>query len=243
MALTAGAWAGPPPLKFDHVWLAVKPGAPERAVLEKAGFHFSPTVNRHDGQGTASVTIEFENSFLELIWPDRDVPIDPGFERAAEKFKQRTDWRTSGWCPIGVGMSYQDESPVTMPSTTWSVSPEWLKPYKMDILTAREDAKSPSLFAKPSKRSTDEAANRKAAMPGSSRYEEFHHPNGAKRITGVRLITPPGYQPVEALKFVRDAGVLSYTPGKEWLVELTFDTGSQGKTKDLRPTLPLLIRY
>ncbi|HYY55812.1 MAG TPA: hypothetical protein VE842_00700 [Pyrinomonadaceae bacterium] len=31
--------------------------------------------------------------------------------------------------------------------------------------------------------------------------------------------------------------------GDEWLVELTFDNGRRGKTKDARPELPLLIRY
>src|SRR5689334_12164100 len=68
-------------LEFDHVWIAVPPGAPERAALEKAGFRIAPEINRHEGQGTASATVEFDNAFLELIWADPAVHVDAGRER------------------------------------------------------------------------------------------------------------------------------------------------------------------
>ena len=45
------------PLVLDHAWVVVAPGAPERVKLEQAGFIIAPAVNRHDGQGTASVTL------------------------------------------------------------------------------------------------------------------------------------------------------------------------------------------
>jgi hypothetical protein len=38
-------------------------------------------------------------------------------------------------------------------------------------------------------------------------------------------------------------GVVSIAPGKEWRLELTFDDGKQGHSKDLGPDLPLVIRY
>src|SRR6266446_5773062 len=67
-------------VQFDHLWIVVSRDAPERVVLEKAGFRVAPEVNKHDGQGTASVMLEFQNSFLELVWPDPTVPISPGME-------------------------------------------------------------------------------------------------------------------------------------------------------------------
>jgi hypothetical protein len=30
---------------------------------------------------------------------------------------------------------------------------------------------------------------------------------------------------------------------KEWVLELTFDGATRGKTKDLRPELPLVVKY
>src|SRR5262245_37112140 len=52
---------GAPPLTLSHAWVVVTTGAPERAALEKIGFRIAPTVNRHDGQGTSSVTVELLN--------------------------------------------------------------------------------------------------------------------------------------------------------------------------------------
>jgi Glyoxalase-like domain len=72
------------PIELDHVWIMVSPNAPERAALERAGFHVSPDLNRHDGQGTASITVEFENAYLELMWPDSTITVSPGLEQAAQ---------------------------------------------------------------------------------------------------------------------------------------------------------------
>ncbi len=60
MALEQSATASPAELEFDHVWIVVARDAPERAALEKAGLKISPDVNRHDGQGTASITADFQ---------------------------------------------------------------------------------------------------------------------------------------------------------------------------------------
>jgi hypothetical protein len=114
-------------VQFDHLWIVVSRDAPERAALEKAGFRFAPEVNKHEGQGTASIMIEFENSFLELVWPDPTVPVNPGMERGAEKFRQRMLWRTGGWSPIGIVMHRLSSTPI--PFATWSISPPWMQPF------------------------------------------------------------------------------------------------------------------
>src|SRR5262249_43226545 len=86
-----------------HVWIVVSEGAPERASLERAGFHVAPTVNRNEGSGTSSISIEFVNGYLELMWPDPSVSVASGRERGPEKFRRRMTWRTSGSCPFGIG--------------------------------------------------------------------------------------------------------------------------------------------
>src|SRR3982751_2174802 len=93
---TAATHPAKPSFELDHVILVVAPGAPERVALERAGLRIAPTVNRHDGQGTASVTVEFENAFLELLWPDASVSVSPGREEGARKFRQKSAWRTTG---------------------------------------------------------------------------------------------------------------------------------------------------
>ena len=224
------------PIEFDHVWIMVSPGAPERAALERAGFQISPDLNQHDGQGTASITVELENAFLELMWPDSTVPISPGLERAAEKFRQRMLWRTSGWCPIGLGFRRTTQSNDALPFPTWSVTPPWLPPGSaIEMLTPREDTQSPSLFISP--RAMADLAEQKA------RAGRYHHPIGVRRITAVRLVSPKTYQPIEPLTYLRKLRLVEITQGHDWLLELTFDGGKRRQSKDLRPELPLFIRY
>jgi hypothetical protein len=65
---------------------------------------------------------------------------------------------------------------------------------------------------------------------------------GVRRVTGVRVVTRPDGMPPN-LRLLRDAGVLRVDAGASPLVELTFDGGGRGVTKDFRPELPLVIRY
>src|SRR6266566_1259203 len=82
-------------------------------------------VNRHDGQGTASVSAEFLNAYIELISPNPTVSVAQGAESGVEKFKNRMNWRTSGRSPIGIGLHRNGPS-TTLPFPTWSIAPDWM---------------------------------------------------------------------------------------------------------------------
>lgn len=244
LLVVAGAHAANPNLEFDHVWIVVHPDAPERLALKRAGLQISPNVNHHDGQGTSSITVEFQNSYIELMWPDAKVSVAPGREAVVDKFRNRMLWRTSGWCPIGIGLHRTSAANDPFPFPTWIVSMPWMPANSgIEILTARDDTKSPSLFVEPRALAVDEAKNREAIQNKSPDAAVFQHPLGIQRITDVRLVSPGSYQPVPAVSYLEKLGVVSVQPGKEWLLELTFDGGKQGKSKDLRPDLPLMIRY
>ena len=113
----------------------------------------------------------------------------------------------------------------------------------IEILTARDDTKSPSLFVEPRSLAVNEAKNRTAIQKKSPDAAVFQHPPGVQRITGVRLVSPGDYQPVLAVTYLEKLHIVSVQPGMEWLLEITFDGGKQGKSKDLRPDLPLMILY
>ena len=50
-------------------------------------------MNRHDGQGTASISAEFLNAYLEFIWPDPTVSVAQGAERGGIfKTSEGTQW-------------------------------------------------------------------------------------------------------------------------------------------------------
>ena len=226
--------AAAPELEFDHVWIVVTRDAPERAALERAGFKISPNINRNDGQGTASVSAEFLNAYIELMWPDPTVSVAQGAERGVEKFKNRMNWRTSGWCPIGIALHRAGPS-APLPFPTWTIAPDWMpKGSFIEILTARDDTKSPSFFIEPDVLAVKETAQAKKAA---------NHPIGVERITAIQIIRPKEYQPVAAFTYLEKAGIFKVSEGTAWAVEVTFDGGRKGQQKDLRPELPLVIRF
>ena len=247
VALTSVRKTAAAELEFDHVWIVVTRDAPERVALERTGFKISPNINRNDGQGTASVSAEFFNAYIELMWPDPTVSVAQGAERGVEKFKNRMNWRTSGWCPIGIALHRTGQAS-TLPFPTWSIAPDWMpKGTAIEILTARDDTKSPSFFIEPPALAVKEEANRNIgendpnnASPASDR---FKHPIGVERVTAVQIIRPKEYQPVAAFTYLEKAGIFKVSEGTAWAVEITFDSGRKGQTKDLRPDLPLLIHY
>ena len=199
-------------------------------------------MNRHDGQGTASISAEFLNSYLELMWPDPTVSVAPGAERGVEKFKNRMNWRASGWCPIGIGL-HRTGAVRPLPFPTWTIAPNWMPAgTAIEILTARDDTKSPSFFIEPSVLSVKEEANRKIDK-ADPKAMAFQHPIGVDRITEIRLVRPNGYQPAPVFTFLEKAGIFKSSDGPEWAAEITFDGGRKNETRDLRPGLPLVIHY
>ena len=237
LSLVGGATAASgQKLAFDHASIMVSPGAPERAALEQAGLQISPDVNRNEGQGTASIAVEFQNSYLELVWVDASVTVNPSAERAVQKFRNRVAWRTSGYRPFGIASRRTTDEKLALRFPTWSWAADWMpKGAEMVMLTPREDTRSPALYIEP-RALTDQ--DKQAALAA-----RFHHPLGVHRITSVRLVSPKTYQPIESLEYLQKQKIVGLRQSEEWLLELTFDDGKKKRSKDLRPTLPLLLRY
>jgi hypothetical protein len=245
LALSAAPAPEPTPapaLRLDHMWIATATGAArERAALERAGFTIAPTINRHEGQGTASATVEFENGFLELIYADDRVPVAPGAELAKQRFVARGDWRRSGESPFGVALDRTPETPAALPFETWRVTAEWMGPGGfIEMLTPRgSHAVNLAIHPLP----LDEAANLRAIAGGGAGAAMFHHANGARRVTALWIVAPTAEGLPPAAAFVNGTGAVALAQGSEWLMELTLDGGAQHRGIDLRPDLPLIVRH
>src|SRR5881397_740737 len=230
-----------PPLKLSHGWIVVRTGARERTALEKAGFRIAPTVGRHDGQGTASVTVELLNGFLEFVYPDPTVPVSPALQAGAEKFRLRSAWRETGYSPIGIVFNRTPATPEKFPFATWRISPEWMeKGTFMEMMTPKEMPKAVSLSIHPP--STRESENELLARDPVKGWM-FLHPNGARRLTGLRVVAPSADGFPRAASYIAAHGLVKFDVGKRWLLEATLDKGKQRKTKDLQPDLPMVIHY
>jgi hypothetical protein len=216
-------------LSLSHAWIVVPTGAPQRALLEKAGFRIDPTVNRYDGQGTASITVEFENGFLELLYPDPTVPVSPANKAGAEKFRMKSEWRTSGYSPIGIGFDRTPSTPDTFPFATWKISADWMeKGTFIEMMTPREMLKTVSL-------SISSHANRENAAVSNA--------NGTRRLTAMRVVAPAADRLPPSASWIAAQGLVKFDTGDGWLLDVTLDHAKQGITKDFRPDLPLIVRY
>jgi hypothetical protein len=231
-----------PPLVLDHAWIVVAAGAPERVKLEQAGFVIAPSVNRHDGQGTASITVELLNGFLELIYPDSTVRIAPATQVGAEKFRRKSAWRETDYSPIGIVFDRTKATPDSFSFATWKISVDWLEPGTfIEMLTPKEMPKAVSLSISSHAVGSRKINEALARDPGKNAV--FQHPNGARRLTAVRVVAPAADRLPPAAAYLAGHGLMRFDVGGPWLLDVTLDHGAQGVTRDLQPELPMVIHY
>jgi len=244
LGLVAAALAcvSEPPLLPDHAWIVVTTGVPERAALERAGFRIAPTVNRHDGQGTESITVELLNGFLELTYPEPTVPVSPALQAGAEKFRLKSRWRETGYSPLGIVFARTPATPDEFPFATWKISAEWMEPGTfIEVMTPKDMTKAVSLSISSHAESTRESNEALARDPDQRAM--FLHPNGARRLTAFRVQAPSADVLPPSAAYVSEHGLMTFDVGSEWLLDVTMDDGAQGRTEDFRPELPLVIHF
>ena len=235
--------ADAPPLALSHAWIVVRPGAPERAALEMAGFRIAPTINRHNGQGTASVTVELLNGFLELMYPDSTVSVSPALQAGATKFRLKSAWRETGYSPIGIVFDRTPATPEQFPFPTWKVSADWMtKGTFIEMMTPKETFKAVTLSISSHPVGAREKENEELARD-SLEGAMFLHPNGARRLTGLRVVSPGADGLPPAASYIARHGLVKFDVGSQWLLDVTLDRGVQHVTRDLRPDLPMVIHY
>ena len=117
----------------------------------------------------------------------------------------------------------------------------WMRPgTEMHLVTTFAESMAPGMFVVPRYMALTAWIDRMRS--DSTRARSLQHPLGVRRVTGVRVVTrPEGMRP--NVRLLHDAGVLRVEQGADPLVELTFDGGGRGASKDFRPELPLVIRY
>ena len=210
--------------ELDHVFVAARAGAPEMVLLSQAGFVEAPP-HDHPGQGTASRGVFFENAYLELIWLTEPAVADgPAIRRT--RLAERTD--PSGRAsPFGFGLRSPEEPLPPAPFRTWSYRPPYLPEGAAFAMGANsEKVEEPMLFVLPWSR--------------SATWSVPEHANGARRVTGVTLVHPsPCSEELEAFSAM---GLVVVEAGPEPLLGIELD-GGLGQELDLRPDLPLVVRW
>ena len=233
------------PLERDHIFIWVSPGAPEAATLQKLGLYTDGKVHKHVGQGTSSKVFSFENAYLELIWIDEpEVARRKGQEMGTDLLA-RAAWKQTGASPFGIGLHYRAAGSRVLPFATKKYWAEWMKPDTF-ILIAESSAnlKEPFLFVVPDYLAVPSAEQLKVFLDSQPDYRKnFTHALGVRRLTAVKITSNQMRKLSETTSILAKNGVMAVKRGKSSQAELTFDGGSQGKVLDVRPTLPLILKY
>ncbi len=230
-------------VEVDHIYVVTSPGAPEVAALRAAGFAVSELRSNHTGNGSSSMSVIFENAYLELLCADSTVSDSANSPADRAHWHRVFDWRTSGASPVGVGLRRLAAGPDSLPFPTERLpAMAWIRPgTNMHLVTTSADSLAPGVFVVPRYMALTgwiDDARRDTAFAAYLR-----HPLNVRQVTGVRVVVthPDGIPPT--VRLLREAGVLRIEQGADPMVELTFDGGTRGATRDFRPDLPLVIRY
>jgi hypothetical protein len=221
------------PYELDHLLILATPGAPEGQRLLELGL-LEGTPNTHPGQGTANRRFFFHNAMLELIYVTDEAEARSALV-APTRLWERANWPRTVACPFGLCLRATADAAEPPPFATLDYLPPYL-PEGMAIQIARGTmAVEPFLFINPVGRRPD-------ASPPEQR-QPLEHPLGVREITGVHVVSAGCELPSDPLDAVRRLGIATFEQGDGHLLAVTFDRGAQGGAVDLRPKLPLTLRW
>jgi Glyoxalase-like domain len=219
------------PFTIDHVFVMCAAGAPEAALLTRAGLTEGSS-NTHPGQGTASRRFFFQNAYLELPWvaDAEEARREPA---ARTRLWERWSRRGREACPFGLIFSSTDSSGLEPPFPTWSYHPPY-SPVAIDVGLATP-LSEPELFY-----------FRFARPPGATSEQPRAHPLGVHKLTAVSVGLRGGTALSDAAQAVEATGLVTFFASDDYVMRLGFD-GAAGEATvrqaDLRPDLPIVLGF
>ena len=181
----------------------------------------------HTGQGTANACAFFDNAYLELLSRHDDRELQSELVRPLALW-ERIRWRQIGASPFGIALRGTD---VERSVPTWPYEAAFLPPgHSIPIVTRRNAGHEPLVFLIP------------PTLPIRLRTPRAHH-GRHRHVTRVTVAGPRvSALPVDVSQRCAP-GVLTLQPATEHHLELDWDGGRAGESRDFRPALPLVIRW
>lgn len=222
------------PLEIDHAF--VIPNGAEAglvAALSQAGFIVDPEPFEFGG-GAFSRMVYLDNAYFELHFPDG---------AAGRPMAAGGDWAKDGNSPFGTGLRRRSGGDEALPFRSTPHTEDWMP--KGAVMQVLDDgsASEPGIFVMPKAMSVKSAAARAEWRKdhADDAAKRFDHPNGARIITAVEIVTSEKGYPADALHV--EAAHVTFKKGAAPLMTVTMDGGRQGRTLDLRPAAQVVILY
>jgi hypothetical protein len=214
---------------LDHVFVLCSEGAAEAEALTRLGLPEGPP-NTHPGQGTSCRRFVFENAYLELLWV-RDAGEAQSPLTLPTRLFERWSSRRGRASPFGVVLRSAGPGPADPPFPTWPYHPSYLPPGLAIDVAVGTSLSEPEIFY-------IRAPRRPGALGGEATSFD-----GAFRKWGAVSIGLPGASRSAALRAVEAAGLVSFPTAAEHVMYVDFGDAPRERTADLRPDLPIVLRY
>ena len=216
---------------FDHLVVMCDVGAPQAVALTSLGL-VEGSANVHHGQGSANRRFFFMNAYLELLWV---YDLSASRQEPAYRTRVWERWmrRGEGACPFGIALRPDDPSDAEEPPPfpTWAYHAPYLpSQVSIGIALATPLTEPEFLYVN------------FATSPQAKGQEPLTHPLGLREITHIR-IGSPGAAQSQAAKTTAALGLASFVDTEDYVAEIFFDHVTTGQSADLRPQLPLLLRW
>ncbi|HEY2943875.1 MAG TPA: VOC family protein [Vicinamibacteria bacterium] len=212
-----------PRYELDHVFVCTDVGAPEADALARLGLA-EGAPNTHPGQGTACRRFFFDNAYIELVWVS-DADEARGELAAPARLWERWSGRGHTACPFALIFRGDDGAPP--PFDTWPYRPPYLPPDVAIEVARGTSLGEPELFYITAARRPRRASDHALPLREISRVE-VQLPQRARSA---------------AARAAEATGLVALRSGDEYLMEVGFDGERAGGRADLRPRLPLVLRW
>lgn len=238
-------------LEVDHFNIWVENPIKAKEKLIEFGFTSVPDSlsQIHKGQGTSGRYFNFLNGYLELIFVYDQNELEENNNKNIElDFIDRANFKKNGASPFSIALKIKDYKTEKIPFEKVEYHQDWMEE-NVNIYSAKNSKTNlgePSIFVVYPKMESDRfetlADLKKIPEEYSIWREFFKHPNGARKITNIRITSSDLDLGTETIKAINGIENISIQEGTEHLMELYFDNNIQKKSFDLRPELPLVIK-
>ena len=210
-------------LELDHFFILTEAGAPAASLLTDIGLN-EGTANDHPGQGTSNRRFFFADSMLELL-----------YIRDAKEAKEgsgcglRLAERISGHAASPFGLIFRATNDSTFAHFPgWKYYPEYLDEGQYFCVGENSNQIDEPLCIQ---------------LSGTSSHSVRKSRKGRFNCVSEIRVCFPIKPTTTVLDHISQCEKLSLIPGKPHLMEIVFNGHKEQHSRDLRPSLPLIVRW
>ena len=211
-------------IELDHFFILTEPGSPQADLVSSIGL-IEGTCNNHPGQGTANRRFFFSNSTLEFLYV-RDVEEAENGRGSGLRFSERV--ASPDASPFGLIVRTVEGSKDT-PFPGWKYCPEYFRDDQCFHVGGNSDLfEEPLCICMPSN------------LPQPKSQPQPINPDWT--LTELRISVPVA-RPSPTLQAVAECEGILLRLDEPHKLELVFNGEKDGKSKDITPDLPLILRW